>query len=94
MGPLVADMTAQLLQTMRELDSRTNDGLEVRLLWDPDDGRVAVAVTDWKTGDELGFEVHERERAREAFQHPFSYAAWRGIETRPGGAEMLDELAA
>lgn len=70
-------MTPALLHTMRELDSRTNDGLEVRLLWDPDDGRVAVAVADSKTGDEFGFEVHEHEHAREAFQHPFSYAPMR-----------------
>lgn len=79
---------------MRELDNRTNDGLEVRLLWDPGDGRVAVAVADSKTGDEFGFEVHERERAREAFKHPFSYAAWRGIEPRPSAVETPDGLAA
>ena len=79
---------------MRELDSRTNDGLEIRLLWDPDDGRVAVAVADSRTGDEFGFEVHDRERAREAFQHPFAYAAWRGIEPRPSGVDALDELTA
>jgi hypothetical protein len=65
---------------MRELDSRTGDGLEIRLLWHPEDGRVAVAVADSKTGEEFGFEVHERTRAREAFKHPFSYAAWRGID--------------
>jgi hypothetical protein len=31
---------------MREIDSRTNDGLEIRLLWDPADDRLAVAVAD------------------------------------------------
>lgn len=66
---------------MRELDSRTNDGLEIRLLWDPADDRLAVAVADSKSGDEFGFEVSERERAREAFEHPFSYAAWRAGPT-------------
>lgn len=76
---------------MRELDSRTNDGLEIRLLWHPDDGRVAVAVADSKSGEQFGFEVSKRERAREAFQHPFSYATWRGIGT---GAVALDGLAA
>jgi hypothetical protein len=76
---------------MRELDSRINDGLDGRLLWDPIDGRVMVTVTDWKHGDELRFEVHERARAREAFEHPFSYAAWcGGARLRP---TPLNELA-
>ena len=79
---------------MRELDSRTNDGLEIRLLWDPGEGRVAVAVADSKSGDKFGFEIHERDRAREAFDHPFSYAAWRGIDTCPSAVGTRDELAA
>lgn len=86
-------MTTQLPHTMRELDSRTNDGLNVRLLWDPADGRVAVEVTDSKRGEELRFEVHQRERAREAFEHPFSYAAWLGIAT-PATRTELDAIAA
>jgi hypothetical protein len=52
-----------------------------------------VTVTDSKHGDELRFEVHERERAREAFGHPFSYAAWRGVETPSTNVE-LNEVAA
>jgi hypothetical protein len=87
-------MTTQLRHTMRELDSRANDGLEVRLLSDPDDGRVAVAVVDSKTDDEFGFEVEDRDRAREAFQHPSSYAAWREIETGTSAVEALGGLAA
>ena len=93
MRRLAADMTPQALHTMRELDSRTNDGIDVRLLWDPDDGRVAIAVADSKSGERFGFEVSERERAREAFQHPFSYAAWRGIGTALN-AVALDGLGA
>ena len=77
MRPLAADMRPQILHTMRELDSRVTDGIEVRLLWHPEDGRVAVAVADSKSGEEFGFEVSQRERAREAFHHPFSYAAWQ-----------------
>lgn len=53
-----------------------------------------VTVTDSKHGDELQFEVHDRERAREAFEHPFSYAAWRGLETSAADATALDRLAA
>ena len=73
-------MTANHIPTMRELDSRTNDGLHVRLLWDPDDGRIAVVVDDAKTGEELAFDVPDRERALHAFRHPFAYAAWHGVE--------------
>ena len=32
--------------TTRELDSRSSDGIYVRLLWHLDDGHVSVAVSD------------------------------------------------
>jgi len=67
-------MRTQLLGDMRELDRRSNDGIDVRLLWHPDDGRIAVAVTDSKKGKACDFEVREPHRARHAFQHPFAYA--------------------
>ena len=46
----------------RELDSRTIDGIEVRLLWSEHDGRVLVAVSDAKTGDAFSIEVREGDR--------------------------------
>jgi len=67
-------MRTQLLGDMRELDRRSNDGIDVRLLWHPDDGRIAVAVTDSKKGKAFDFDVREPHRARHAFQHPFAYA--------------------
>lgn len=72
-------MTTTQIPTMRELDSRTNDGLHVRLLWGPDDGRIAVVVDDAKSGEQLAFDVPHRERALQAFRHPFSYAAWHAV---------------
>ena len=41
---------------IRELDSRISDGIYVRLLWHPDNGRVSITIDDAKTGDafELG----------------------------------------
>ena len=74
-------MNAELPHTMRELHSRTNDGIQVRLLWGPDDGRVAVTVADTKTGDRFAFDVPEPDFALHAFQHPFAYAAWHGIDS-------------
>ena len=58
----------------RELDSRTGDGIEVRLLWHPDDGHVSVAVNDTKTGEVFELPVGDRESAVEVFHHPFAYA--------------------
>ncbi len=58
---------------LRELDSRTNDGLEVRLLWDPLTGRVWVDVDDAHSQESFAFPVAAAD-ARGAFHHPFAYA--------------------
>jgi hypothetical protein len=75
-------MTSLMLQTGRELHSRVNDGLHVRLLWSEHDQRLAVAVDDRKTGDAFVVEVRDGDRPLDVFHHPYAYAAWRGIETR------------
>jgi hypothetical protein len=82
-------MTAQILHTMRELHSRVSDGIHVRMLWNEHDGRVAVAVADTKTGEAFAVEVREGERAMDVFHHPFAYAAWREIDTRPAICDTL-----
>jgi hypothetical protein len=61
---------------IRELAFRENDGLEVRLLWDSRSDRVLVSVLDLKRGDFLALEP-VRDKALDAFYHPFSYAASR-----------------
>jgi len=61
-------MTAPI-DTQRELDRRTSDGTDVRLLWDPQTGRVSIAVTDVHTGEVLHFGIDGRD-ALDAFQHP------------------------
>ena len=43
-------MNADLLDSMRELHTRINDGIPVRLLWRNDDDRVVVAVDDAAAG--------------------------------------------
>jgi hypothetical protein len=60
---------------IRELDRRHNDGIDIRLLWNQVDGRLLLAVSDSKTGDAFSIEV-EPSDALEAFQHPYSYAAF------------------
>ena len=49
---------------MRGLDSRTSDGINVRLLWHRHDDRVTVAVDDAKTGDAFTIDVRELRRSR------------------------------
>ena len=67
-------MTQPRTHTPRELDRRTGDGIEVRLLWCQTDGHVTVAVTDTKTGEAFELSVREGD-ALDVFHHPYAYAA-------------------
>jgi hypothetical protein len=62
------------LTATRELARRENDGLAVVLHWHPRSDGVTVSVDDARTGDSFEFAV-ARERALQAFHHPFAYAA-------------------
>jgi hypothetical protein len=62
------------LPTARELAVRESDGVRVLLLWHPREDAVTISVEDSRAGH--GFELAvERERALDAFYHPFAYAA-------------------
>ena len=88
-------MTAEVLTSIRELDTRLNDGLQVRLLWCEHDGRLWVAVLDTKTGDAFRVEVHEGERPRDVFHHPYAYAALHRVNTfSPSIADPVSSMAA
>jgi hypothetical protein len=57
----------------RELAARSNDGLEVTLLWHPARDELAVCGRDHRTG--ARFEIRpERHLALEVYYHPYSYA--------------------
>jgi hypothetical protein len=58
----------------RELATRDDDGLRVQLLWDPIANAVTVQVEDLRAGNSFHLAV-ARERALDAFYHPFAYAA-------------------
>ncbi len=73
-------MVQEIQYTMRELHSRTNDGIDVRLLWSENDGRVVVNVNDRRSGQSFGIEVLEGERAMDVFEHPYAYEPGRRIE--------------
>jgi hypothetical protein len=57
-----------------ELAAHENDGISVRLLWHPRENAVTVSVEDARVGDCFQLAVAP-ERALDAFQHPFAYAA-------------------
>jgi hypothetical protein len=59
---------------VRELAARECDGLTVLLLWHPRADAVTVSVDDARAGRRFELAV-ERQRALDAFYHPFAYAA-------------------
>jgi hypothetical protein len=58
----------------RELARRTSCGIDVRLLWNPADGRLTVEARDDTEGTLLVVPVGERP-ALAVFHHPYAYAA-------------------
>jgi hypothetical protein len=77
-------MTTNANETVRELDHRVSDGIEVTLFWRPEDDRAIVAVSDTKTGDSFTLEVAPDQRPLDVFHHPYAYAP-DSVLTRPGG---------
>jgi hypothetical protein len=75
-----------MIDYFRELDHRSNDRIDVRLLWRERDDRLIVTVADGKTGERFSVDVPEDESAVDVFHHPFAYAAWLGGDTR--GVEL------
>jgi hypothetical protein len=76
-------MTTDSNHTLRELDQRVSDGIDVRLLWRPQDDVAIVSVLDARTGESFDIEVREGQRALDVFHHPYAYAP-EGHEKRPG----------
>ena len=66
-------MVAQTFNT-RELAARESDGIRVLLLWHPREDAVTVSVEDAHAGHRFELAV-KRERALDAFYHPYLYAA-------------------
>jgi hypothetical protein len=62
-----------------ELDHRSNDGIDVSLLWNRSDGGLVVLVCDTKADEVLELEAAP-DRALDVFNHPYAYAAFRGLD--------------
>jgi hypothetical protein len=72
--PQIAEAPGETLQTsVRELDHRRCDAIDVTLGWDPLTNGVSVVVRDERLGESLAFEVDPAD-ALSAFHHPYAYA--------------------
>jgi hypothetical protein len=65
-------------KSYRELAHRSTDGLEIFLVWHQPTDQITVSVSDERTG--TYFEIQaEAEEALKFFEHPYAYAAARGV---------------
>jgi len=62
-----------------ELASRHSGTTEVALLWSEHTHRASVAVLDEGSGDYFELEVGEHDHPLDLFNHPYAYAAARGL---------------
>jgi hypothetical protein len=76
-----------------ELSRRASDGVEVALLWRRRDGSIRVAVEDSRSGDRFQVDV-EPAKALDAYEHPYAYAAFAGVEYREPATVTSDPVAA
>ena len=60
--------------SVRQLDQRSGDGIDVTLLWDSRSDQVFVCVVDERLGETFEFGVPPQD-ALDAFRHPYAYAA-------------------
>ena len=65
-----------------ELAKRKNAGIQVTLLWAEDTDTVAVLVRDDGNDDQFELSVEPGANALQIFEHPYAYAAWRGVDYR------------
>ena len=64
----------------RELDYRNADGVEVALLWHTSGDFLSVVVSDARIGETFELVLDDRDNAMDVFNHPYAYAAHRGLE--------------
>ena len=62
-------------KTLRELDHRGGDGIDVTLLWNAEDDKTYVFVDDDRSGQSLRIAVDGAD-ALDAFRHPYAYALY------------------
>lgn len=73
--PTPPTMRTNAPPAIHELDQRSNDGIDVRLLWNSRTDRVSVAVEDQRSGEFFELPVVDPNDALVAFHHPYAYAS-------------------
>ena len=78
------------------LASRRNAGIRVTLLWAADTNTVAVVVRDDGAHEQFELLVEPQTNPMDVYEHPYAYAAWRGIDYGTPGVRQpsLDERRA
>jgi hypothetical protein len=64
------------------LAKRKNAGIGVTLLWAQDTNAVSILVHHEGTDDQFELSVEPGADALDTFEHPYAYAAWRGVDYR------------
>jgi hypothetical protein len=76
-----------------ELMSREANGISVSLLWNRHEDSVVVCVFDASTDTSFELDVEDA-RPLDVFNHPYAYAAFRGIDTAPALEQQAEEPVA
>jgi len=75
----------------RQLAQRAADGIEVTLFWNDTENSITVSVRDSRADNVFEFPV-ARDRALDAFYHPYAYAAQQGIHYETHSPRGRDSL--
>lgn len=80
MGEIYDIQICEIQDERIELAGRSGDGLDVRLLWCPRTNTASVVVRDERLNDEFELVIEPGLNPLDVFEHPYAYAAWRGVE--------------
>ena len=72
-----------------ELASRECGRISVTLVWASDVNAAAVLVRNDSADDQFELLVEPDRNPIDVYEHPYAYAAWRGIHYRPAGLPAL-----
>ena len=67
------------------LESRESAGIRVTLVWEADTDTAAVLVENDAADDRFELVVESDVNPLDVYEHPFAFAAWRGVEYRTEG---------
>lgn len=81
-------------EDVSELSSRSENGVDVALLWQQCDNTATVLVVDHHARETFLLEVRENDSALDIFHHPYAYAAQRRIDYGRAACDQQIRVAA